>query len=61
MHFLVNYTKENVQNQLVSLLYRENLFENLLKEDPAISSERERCKTMLDVYRRAFNLVNEAS
>ena len=29
MHFLVNYTKENVQNQLVSLLYRENLFENL--------------------------------
>ncbi|CAO3702475.1 unnamed protein product [Rhizopus stolonifer] len=61
MHFLVNYTRENVQNQLVSLLYRENLFENLLKEDPAISSERERCKTMLDVYRRAFNLVNEAS
>ncbi|KAI9277830.1 Dynamin central region-domain-containing protein [Sporodiniella umbellata] len=61
MHFLVNYTRDNVQNQLVSLLYRENLFENLLKEDPAISSERERCRTMLEVYRRAFSLVNEAS
>ncbi|RCH81204.1 Dynamin- GTPase protein, partial [Rhizopus stolonifer] len=60
MHFLVNYTKESVQNRLVSSLYRENLFEDLLKEDPTISSKREECKTILGVYRLAFNLVNEA-
>ncbi|KAG1150093.1 hypothetical protein G6F37_000373 [Rhizopus arrhizus] len=60
MHFLVNYTKENVQNRLVSSLYREDLFDDLLKEDPSVSSERERCKTMLQMYRLAFNLVNEA-
>jgi dynamin 1-like protein len=60
MHFLVNYTKESVQNRLVSALYREEFFEELLKEDPTIALERERCKTMLEVYRQASNLVNEA-
>ncbi|RCH96243.1 Dynamin- GTPase protein, partial [Rhizopus azygosporus] len=56
MHFLVNYTKESVQNRLVSALYREEFFEELLKEDPTIALERERCKTMLEVYRQASNL-----
>ncbi|KAI9267439.1 Dynamin central region-domain-containing protein [Sporodiniella umbellata] len=60
MHFLVNFTKENVQNRLVSALYRENLFGELLKEDPTVSSKREECKQLLDVYRVAFHLVNEA-
>ncbi|CAO3614785.1 unnamed protein product [Mucor hiemalis] len=60
MHFLVNFTKENVQNRLVSHLYREDLFDRLLKEDPAVASERERCKAMLDIYKNVFTLISEA-
>lgn len=60
MHLLVNFTKENVQNRLVSSLYREDLFDELLKEDPAVASERERCKAMLDIYKNVFTLISEA-
>ncbi|OBZ90415.1 Dynamin-related protein DNM1 [Choanephora cucurbitarum] len=60
MHLLVNFTKETVQNRLVSHLYREELFANLLQEDPAIATERERCKAMLEVYKNVFSLISEA-
>ena len=60
MHLLVNFTRESVQNRLVSTLYREDLFNEMLYEDPAIASERTRCKVTLDVYRNAFSLINEA-
>lgn len=60
MHLLVNFTKENVQNRLVSSLYREDLFDELLKEDPVIASERSRCKAMLDIYKNVFALISEA-
>ncbi|KAI7873712.1 Dynamin central region-domain-containing protein [Mucor mucedo] len=60
MHLLVNFTRETVQNRLVSSLYREELFDQLLKEDPAIASERERCKAMLDIYKNVFTLISEA-
>lgn len=60
MHLLVNFTKDNVQNRLVSSLYRDELFEELLKEDPAVANERERCRAMLDIYKNAFSLISEA-
>ncbi|KAI8095307.1 Dynamin central region-domain-containing protein [Thamnidium elegans] len=60
MHLLVNFTRENVQNRLVSSLYREELFDALLKEDPNIASERDRCKAMLDIYKNVFTLISEA-
>jgi dynamin 1-like protein len=60
MHLLVNFTKENVQNRLVSSLYREDLFDELLTEDPIIASERARCKAMLDIYKNVFALISEA-
>ncbi|KAL0083673.1 Dynamin central region-domain-containing protein [Phycomyces blakesleeanus] len=60
MHFLVNFTRESVQNRLVAALYCEELFGELLQEDSSISAERERCKTMLEVYKRAFSIVNDA-
>ncbi|KAI9020062.1 Dynamin central region-domain-containing protein [Phycomyces nitens] len=60
MHFLVNFTRESVQNKLVTALYCEELFEELLQEDPSISADRERCKAMLEVYKKAFSIVNDA-
>lgn len=60
MHLLVNFTRESVQNRLVAELYKEELFADLLLEDPAIAGERTRCKAMLDVYRKAFSIISEA-
>ncbi|RIA95554.1 dynamin-related protein [Glomus cerebriforme] len=60
MHLLVNHSRESVQNRLVSELYKEELFSELLQEDENLASERQKCKTMLDVYRKAFEVINEA-
>lgn len=57
---MVNFTRESVQNRLVTSLYREDLFDDLLQEDPAIAADRQRCKTMLEVYKKAFTVVSDA-
>ncbi|CAG8525942.1 438_t:CDS:2, partial [Ambispora gerdemannii] len=60
MHLLVNNSRESVQNRLVSELYKEDLFVDLLQEDESLASERQKCQTMLDVYKKAFEIINEA-
>jgi len=60
MHLLVNHSRETIQNKLVSKLYKEELFADLLQEDENLASERQKCKTMLEVYRKAFEIINEA-
>lgn len=60
MHLLVNYCRESVQNRLVASLYKEELFNDLLQEDENLAADRAKCKAMLDVYRRAFQIINEA-
>ena len=59
MHLLVNFSKESVQNRLVSELYKESLFEELLYEDDAIKSEREKCEKMLKMYKEAAAIIGE--
>ncbi|KAG0044773.1 Dynamin- GTPase protein [Gryganskiella cystojenkinii] len=60
MHLLVNYSREAVQNRLVAALYKEELFNDLLQEDDNLSAERAKCKAMLDVFKNAFTIINEA-
>ncbi|CAI2165188.1 13719_t:CDS:10 [Funneliformis geosporum] len=60
MYHLVNRSRETVQNRLVEELYKEELFADLLQEDENLTNERQKCKTMLDVYRKAFEIINEA-
>ncbi|KAF9584632.1 Dynamin- GTPase protein [Lunasporangiospora selenospora] len=60
MHLLVNYSRESVQNRLVATLYKEELFGELLQEDDSLSAERAKCKSMLEVFKTAFNIINEA-
>jgi dynamin 1-like protein len=60
MHLLVNSSREAVQNRLVTELYKEDLFNELLQEDETLAAERQKCLTMLDVYKRAFTLINDA-
>lgn len=59
MHLLVNHSKDVVQNRLVSELYKEELFEELLYEDDAIKSEREKCEKLLGTYKEAARIIGE--
>lgn len=61
MHFLVNNTSQQVQNRLVTNLYKPDLFAELLDEDEALVSERRRVKSLLDAYREAFKILSEIS
>ncbi|KAF9581720.1 Dynamin- GTPase protein [Lunasporangiospora selenospora] len=60
MHLLVNFSREAVQNRLVATLYKEDLFGDLLQEDDNLCAERAKCKAMLDVFKNAFTIINEA-
>jgi dynamin 1-like protein len=59
MHLLVNFSKDVVQNRLVSELYKESLFEELLYEDDGIKAEREKCEKLLTTYKEAAKIVGE--
>ncbi|KAK0633561.1 Dynamin central region-domain-containing protein [Immersiella caudata] len=59
MHLLVNHCKDVVQNRLVSELYKESLFEELLYEDDAVKKEREKCEKLLQTYREAAKIISE--
>ena len=59
MHLLVNHSKDVVQNRLVSSLYKENLFEELLYEDDNIKAEREKCEKLLTTYKEAAKIIGE--
>ncbi|KAL4901010.1 hypothetical protein BDW74DRAFT_87335 [Aspergillus multicolor] len=59
MHLLVNHSKDVVQNRLVSELYREEFFAELLYEDDGIKAEREKCERLLETYKAAAKIVGE--
>ncbi|TGJ82704.1 hypothetical protein E0Z10_g6054 [Xylaria hypoxylon] len=59
MHLLVNHCKDGVQNRLVSELYKELLFEELLYEDDAVKKEREKCEKLLQTYKEAGKIIGE--
>jgi dynamin 1-like protein len=59
MHLLVNHSKDVVQNRLVSSLYKEDLFQELLYEDDTIKAEREKCEKLLKTYKEAAKIVGE--
>lgn len=59
MHLLVNHSKDVVQNRLVSELYKEDLFQELLYEDDAIKAEREKCEKLLSTYKEAAKIIGE--
>ncbi|GAP93485.1 putative dynamin central region [Rosellinia necatrix] len=59
MHLLVNHCKDVVQNRLVSELYKEGLFEELLYEDDGVKKEREKCEKLLQTYREAAKIIGE--
>ncbi|KII86038.1 hypothetical protein PLICRDRAFT_56503 [Plicaturopsis crispa FD-325 SS-3] len=61
MHFLVNFTSQQVQNRLVSSLYKPDLFTDLLNEDEGLVAERTRVKALLDAYKEAFKTLSDVN
>jgi dynamin 1-like protein len=61
MHLLVNHSSQQVQNRLVSALYKPALFGELLDEDAALVAERTRIKALLEAYKDAFKILSEVS
>lgn len=55
MHLLVDHSREAIQNRLVSALFKDSLFDQLLEEDPALTGERNRVLALLQAYRKAFD------
>ncbi|ORZ37105.1 Dynamin central region-domain-containing protein [Catenaria anguillulae PL171] len=60
MHLLVNQTKEALQNRLVQQLYRDDVFEELLQEDPEVTKARSECREMLETYQKALEVIAQA-
>ncbi|KAG6808394.1 hypothetical protein H0H92_004284 [Tricholoma furcatifolium] len=61
MHLLVNHTSQQVQNRLVSALYKPEMFADMLNEDEALVAERARVKALLDAYKEAFKILSDVN
>ncbi|KAG6519688.1 hypothetical protein ZIOFF_023194 [Zingiber officinale] len=59
MHFLVNHTKRELHNVLIRNLYRENMFDEMLKEPDGIAAERKRLCEKLKVLQQASKVLEE--
>ena len=58
MHLLVNFSRESVQNRLVTQLYDETLFRDLLAEDEHVAAERQKLKSLYEAYKQAFLAIS---
>jgi dynamin 1-like protein len=59
MCFMVGRSKENIQNELVSSLYREDKLYELLAETGDMAVRRSNCDEMRTLLQRALEIVNE--
>lgn len=59
MHFLVRESILTIQNTLVQTLYKEELFAELLDENPQIASRRAECQRNVQVLQKAHDIINE--
>jgi hypothetical protein len=58
MFMLVNKTKDDIQSELVRELYREDKFEDLLKEGDDVAERRNACLELLRVMKKALEIIN---
>eukprot|EP00039_Didymoeca_costata_P019104 m.336249 g.336249 ORF g.336249 m.336249 type:complete len:759 (-) comp17796_c0_seq1:132-2408(-) len=60
MHFLVNDVKTNLQSELVTKLWKTELFDTLLQEDPMAASQRASAIEMISALRKASVIVESS-
>mmetsp|Transcript_2885 Transcript_2885/g.3989 ORF Transcript_2885/g.3989 Transcript_2885/m.3989 type:complete len:698 (+) Transcript_2885:16-2109(+) len=59
MHFLVSHAKENLQNELVSSLYRDSSMGELMRETSDVARRRSEIQEMRALLQKALEIVNE--
>mmetsp|Transcript_91179 Transcript_91179/g.181818 ORF Transcript_91179/g.181818 Transcript_91179/m.181818 type:complete len:546 (+) Transcript_91179:587-2224(+) len=59
MHFLVSHAKENLQNELVSQLYKDSSMAEMMRETPDVARRRGEVKEMRSLLQKALEIVNE--
>jgi dynamin 1-like protein len=59
IHFLVNRSKQTIQNELVRALYKEDMFDELLQENSEVAARRKACVDMIKVLEKAQSIINE--
>jgi dynamin 1-like protein len=59
MYFLVAHAKENLQNELVSQLYRDSSMSEMMRETPDVARRRSEIQEMRALLQRALEIVNE--
>ncbi|XP_020247352.1 dynamin-related protein 3A-like isoform X2 [Asparagus officinalis] len=59
MHFLVNHAKRELHNVFIRKLYRENLFEEMLKEPDDIAAKRKHIQETLRILEQAYRTLDE--
>mmetsp|Transcript_16850 Transcript_16850/g.26236 ORF Transcript_16850/g.26236 Transcript_16850/m.26236 type:complete len:140 (-) Transcript_16850:401-820(-) len=59
MAFLVNETKDGLQNSLVQTLYKDELLPELMKETGDVALRRAQCDEMFGLLQKAMSIVNE--
>jgi hypothetical protein len=59
MFFLVNNSKEQIQNELVQELYKEDKFNTLLEESDDVAQRREQHEQTIKILTTAQRILNE--
>uniref|UniRef100_A0A0M3IIS9 GED domain-containing protein n=1 Tax=Ascaris lumbricoides TaxID=6252 RepID=A0A0M3IIS9_ASCLU len=59
MCFLVNYVRDNLQSELVRQLYKHEMIEELLSENPTMAQRRKETAEMLDALNKASQIIGE--
>ncbi|XP_060179424.1 dynamin-related protein 3A-like isoform X1 [Lycium barbarum] len=59
MHYLVNHAKRNLLGTFIEKLYRENLFEDLLREQDEVVTQRRTTAEMCHALRQAVETLDE--
>jgi dynamin 1-like protein len=59
MPFLVQHGKDNLQNELVSKLYKEELLAEMMREQPEVAARRHEIIEMRTLLHKALEILNE--
>ncbi|KAL7722548.1 dynamin [Entamoeba marina] len=57
MHFMVNQTSKDIQNDLIKVLYKQEKIEKLMSESQAVVTKREMLKKNYEALKKAYDLL----
>lgn len=61
MHFLVNAAVSSLQQHLIRSLYKDDLFGDLLREQPELAHTRAELRSRLDALNEAVEALHDGS